>query len=69
MATVLSIEPGGERFTVNGEPTFLYGASYYAGLGAGDGFFSEDLTELGGYQVNWVRVWATWAAWRPGRCW
>jgi len=62
MAAVLSIDSGGERFAVNGEPVFLYGASYYAALGAEETLIEEDLADLRGYQVNWVRVWVTWGA-------
>jgi hypothetical protein len=56
--TVLGIE--GTRFTLNGKPTFLLGASYYGGLGAPEDFLRHDLDDLQRYAFNWVRVWATW---------
>ncbi|HEY2951299.1 MAG TPA: hypothetical protein VGK40_01880 [Verrucomicrobiae bacterium] len=52
----------GAQFTVNGRPTFLYGLSYYAGLGAPAEFLRRDLQEAQRYGFNWIRVWATWAA-------
>lgn len=58
--TVLDIN--GTRFTINGRPTFLLGASYYGGLGADDDRRSSDFDQLRSRGFNWVRVWATWAA-------
>lgn len=58
--TTLGIE--GTRFTLNGRPTFLLGASYYAGLGASDDSLRRDLDDLTRLGFNWVRVWATWAS-------
>jgi hypothetical protein len=48
--------------TENGEETFLLGISYYAGLGAPDALLRDDLDRIKGLGFNWVRVWATWAA-------
>ncbi len=59
-ATELGVE--GERFTLDGEPTFLLGISYYGALGASDEFIEKDLDEMRRYAVNWIRVWATWGA-------
>jgi hypothetical protein len=59
-ATELGVE--GTRFTLDGKPTFLLGCSYYAGLGATDATLRSDLDQLQRYRFNWVRVWATWAA-------
>jgi len=59
-ATTLEIQD--TQFLVNGEPTFLLGASYYAGLGASDDFVDRDLNELKKLGFNWIRVWATWSA-------
>jgi hypothetical protein len=59
-ATRLGIE--GSQFTVNGRPTFLLGLSYYGALGAPEAFLRQDLEEMPRYGVNWIRVWATWAA-------
>jgi hypothetical protein len=62
MASTLSIDARGERFLLDGKPTFLFGASYYAALGAPEAFVEADLAELKRYGVNWVRVWVTWGA-------
>ena len=62
MATVLTIDPDGMRFRINGRPVFLLGASYYGGLGASDGFIAADLADLRGLGFNWIRVWCTWGA-------
>ena len=52
----------GTRFTINGEPTFLYGASYYGALGAKRQFVISDLDDMQQRGLNWIRVWATWSA-------
>jgi hypothetical protein len=52
----------GTRFTVNGRPTFLYGFSYYGGLGATAETLRRDLADVKRHGGNWIRVWATWAA-------
>jgi hypothetical protein len=52
----------GTRFTLDGRPTFLLGASYYAGIGASDEALRSDLDQLKVRGFNWIRVWATWAA-------
>jgi hypothetical protein len=52
----------GTRFTVNGRPAFLFGVSYYGALGAPDETVRQDLADLKERGFNWVRVWATWAA-------
>ncbi|MCA9041769.1 MAG: hypothetical protein KDA65_15555 [Planctomycetaceae bacterium] len=56
--TQLGIE--GSKFTINGEPRFLIGASYYGGLGAPNEIRDRDLQTLKEYGFNWIRVWATW---------
>lgn len=56
--TILGIS--GSRFTLNGEPTFLLGFSYYGGLGAPDEFVRRDLDDAQHARFNWLRVWATW---------
>lgn len=56
--TVLGI--AGERFTLDGGPSFLLGFSYYAGLGAPRDFIRRDLDDLRDLGFNWLRVWATW---------
>ncbi|MHC4178682.1 MAG: hypothetical protein ACYSWU_14320 [Planctomycetota bacterium] len=59
-ATELGVE--GERFTLDGKPTFLLGTSYYGALGAREAFVEKDLDDMQQYGVNWFRVWATWGA-------
>jgi hypothetical protein len=56
--TVLGIE--GTQFTLNGEPTFLLGISYYGALGASEDSIRSDLDDMERYGFNWLRVWATW---------
>jgi hypothetical protein len=58
--TTLGIE--GTRFTINGKPTFLLGLSYYGALGASKQFITADLDDMQKLGINWIRVWATWAA-------
>src|SRR5918992_1429790 len=43
-ATEIGVEQ--DRFTLDGNPTFLLGCSYYAGLGASDETLRRDLEEL-----------------------
>ena len=50
------------RFTINDKPAFLLGVSYYGALGAPDETVQSDIAELQKHGFNWVRVWATWAA-------
>ncbi len=52
----------GLSFTLNDTPTFLLGISYYGGLGASESFARDDLDDLRRHGFNWLRVWATWAA-------
>lgn len=59
-ATQLGVE--GTRFTLNGVPTFLLGISYYGALGAPAEFVRRDLDDMQRHGFNWIRVWATWAA-------
>ena len=60
--SVTRLGTDGTRFTVDGRPAFLFGASYYGGLGASDETVRRDLADLKKHGFNWVRVWATWAA-------
>jgi len=62
MGTTLTIDASGERFCVNGQPTLLVGASYFAALAASRDFIEDDLRDLKRAGVNWIRVWATWGA-------
>jgi hypothetical protein len=59
-ATRLGID--GTRFTINGRPAFLCGISYYGGLGANEQQLRADLDDMQSCGINWLRVWATWAA-------
>jgi hypothetical protein len=45
-----------------GAPTFLYGLSYYGGLGASEETLKLDLDAVQRHDFNWIRVWATWTA-------
>jgi hypothetical protein len=54
--TVLGIRD--HRFTINGEPTFMLGISYFAALGAPEEFWRLDLDDLQRHGFNWLRVWA-----------
>ncbi len=58
--TVLGVR--GDHFTLNGQPRFLLGFSYYGGLGASPDFIEKDLADFQRYGFNWLRVWATWEA-------
>jgi hypothetical protein len=58
--TVLGVEA--QRFTVNGQPRFLCGISYYGALGAEEATLRRDLDAIQNAGFNWIRVWATWAA-------
>jgi hypothetical protein len=59
-AVTLGID--GNRFTLDGKPTYLLGMSYYAGTGAEEEFLRQDLDDLCQAGFNWIRVWATWGA-------
>jgi hypothetical protein len=52
----------GTHFTVNGTQVFLFGVSYYGALGASGETVRRDLADFKRRGFNWVRVWATWAA-------
>jgi hypothetical protein len=52
----------GGRFTIDGKPAFLLGISYYGALGASEEFIRRDLADMKRHGINWIRVWATWAA-------
>lgn len=61
-ASITKLAVSGSRFTINGEETFLYGISYYGALGAPRDFILRDLDDMQKFGINWIRVWATWAA-------
>jgi hypothetical protein len=49
-------------FTLDGQPTFLLGISYYGALGADEATICRDLDRMTEHGFNWLRVWATWTA-------
>ena len=51
-----------KQFTINGQPDFLIGISYYGALGASKDFILKDLDDMQRYGFNWFRLWATWGA-------
>ena len=57
-STLLGVR-GGE-FTLNGQPKFLLGFSYYGALGAHQDAVRKDLDDAQRLGFNWLRVWATW---------
>jgi hypothetical protein len=52
----------GAEFTLNDQPAFLLGMSYYGALGAPRKAVARDLDDLQRLGFHWIRVWATWAA-------
>ncbi|MEX2188869.1 MAG: hypothetical protein WD875_18820 [Pirellulales bacterium] len=50
------------QFTLDGKPVFLLGCSYYGALGASAEVWQKDLDDMQKAGINWIRVWATWAA-------
>lgn len=61
-ANAVELGVADSRFTLDGRPVFLLGASYYGALGAPEEFIQKDLDDLQRHGFNWIRVWATWAA-------
>jgi len=61
-STVLKLGGDASKFTIDGKPAFLVGISYYGALGASDDFIRRDLADMKRHGINWIRVWATWAA-------
>jgi hypothetical protein len=62
MAGTTRLGIAGDRFTINGKPTFLFGISYYGALGASREAMIRDLDDMQRNGFNWIRVWATWNA-------
>ena len=50
----------GSRFTIDDQPTFLLGISYY-GARCDEEIIVQDLDEIQKHGFNWLRVWATWS--------
>ena len=57
-ATELGVD--GSLLTLDGQPAFLLGVSYYAGLARTPELMAHDLDDLRERGINWIRVWATW---------
>lgn len=49
----------GDRFSINGTPTFLLGVSYFDALG----WKASDFDELAARQFNLIRIWMDWRVW------
>ncbi len=62
VATATELGTRGTRFTIDGTPRFLLGISAYSALGEPDESLQRDLDEMARRGYNWMRVWATWAA-------
>ena len=60
--SITKLAVSGSRFTINDRETFLFGISYYGALGAPRDFILRDLDDMQKFGINWLRVWATWAA-------
>jgi hypothetical protein len=52
----------GSEFTLDDRPVFLLGCSYYGALGGDEKTWRADLDDMQKAGMNWIRVWATWAA-------
>jgi len=59
-ARAVTLGVDGSKLTIDGEPTFLLGFSYYGALGASEEFIEQDLDDMRKLGFNWFRVWATW---------
>jgi len=59
-AWAVELGADGTALTLDGQPTFLLGVSYYAGLSRTPELMARDLDDLSARGVNWIRVWATW---------
>jgi len=60
-AVTLGISPDGRFFTLDGNPTFLNGVSYYGAQTITTASFRTlDLNHMVANGVNWIRVWGYW---------
>jgi len=53
---VLELGINDTQFTLDGQPTFLLGISYYGALGAPEALIEQDLQDMRRYGFNWLRV-------------
>ncbi len=59
----LGITADGKYFTIDGNPTFLLGVSYYGSQTiTTPSYVTQDLDDMVARGFNWVRVWSTWVA-------
>ncbi|MHC4442440.1 MAG: cellulase family glycosylhydrolase [Planctomycetota bacterium] len=57
----LGITADGRFFTIDGQPTFLNGISYYGALSISTpSWVTDDLDDMVANGFNWIRVWADW---------
>ncbi len=59
-AQAVTLGVRGTSFTLDGQPTFLCGISYYGGCAAPPEAVAADLDDIAAAGFNWIRVWATW---------
>jgi len=63
LGPVLGLSEDRRHFTLDGEPTFLLGVSYYGALGLGSSeLVARDLDDMVASGFNWIRVWVFWDA-------
>ncbi len=62
-AVTLGITADGKYFTIDGNPTYLLGVSYYgAQTISTPSWVTQDLDDMVARGFNWIRVWSTWDA-------
>src|SRR5437867_3648528 len=62
MAATLGVSSDGRFFTIDGAPTYLNGISYYGGCQISTpGMVTQDLDDMVGRRINWLRVWTYWS--------
>ncbi len=60
-AVTLGISADGKYFTIDGEPTFLLGVSYYGAQSITTANYrTQDLDDMQARGFNWIRAWARW---------
>src|SRR3989338_11187038 len=58
--TGVSLGVSGDKFTINGTPTFLLGVSFFDAINETAGNLDSDLQYLQNNHFNLIRVWADW---------